>query len=97
VGAYPRLLYRGAADQSASTCLVTSDVALTLALSQGWRQRRVPDPVIAIDPPPPIVPTTTDDELPRADLSSDPPPADQAAAPPDAPAPARSKKKKGPR
>lgn len=38
----PRMVYRGAADDSAETQVVSDQEALSAALKDGWRLKRVP-------------------------------------------------------
>lgn len=55
----PRLLYKGAADETAETCKVDDQAALEKALKDGWRLQRVdkkhkappPDATDTIDVP----------------------------------------------
>ena len=59
----PRLLYRGPADETADTRRVADWVELEGALAEGWRLRRIPDPMA--DAPVDIDPAV-------ADLAEDP-------------------------
>jgi hypothetical protein len=44
---YPRMLYRGAEDETAEACAVPDADAEALALKDGWRTKRVPTGVVA--------------------------------------------------
>jgi len=82
---YPRLLYRGPADDTAETCAVATAVEGTAALKSGWRTTRAiaGKPAKNVDEPKAVDP-------PRTDPPADPTPGDHASTVPVIPAPART-------
>ena len=48
---FPRLLYRGAADETAETHAVENEEALALALEEGWRRQRRMEPLAEVAAP----------------------------------------------